>query len=104
MNPFEVHKIISDSKKNDERLVIEELNQRCGVRLRHAHLIMSQEMFSHGPSGGFPRHWVKGLHPLSYLTLWFYQPPKETDFSPVIDGDDLPSFGDMEKISDEETE
>lgn len=98
MNPFVVRRIISESKQNDERLVIEELSKRCGVRIRHKHVIVSQEMFEHAESGGFPRHWVKGLRPLSYLTLWFYDPPKETDFSPENAGENMPSFADMENI------
>lgn len=102
MNPFVVRKIITESKRNGERLVIEELSRRCGVRLRHFHLRMSEEMFEHEPSGGFPRHWIKGLRPLSYITLWNYKPPKETDFSPENQTVPLPTFGEMKSLEDVE--
>lgn len=81
MNPFDVQKIINESSKNGERLVIEELSKRCGVRLRHAHLRMSRDMFEYQERGGFPRHWVKGVSLYGWVTLWNYTPPKVTDFS-----------------------
>ena len=102
MNPFKVRKIIYESKKNGEKLVIEELSKKCGGRLHHGQLILSQEMFNYEEGGGFPRHWVKGLRPESYLLMWFYDPPKETDFSKFKMNDSLPSFGDMQNLTDVE--
>lgn len=81
MNPFDVQKVINESHRNGERLVIEELSRRCGFRLRHAHLIMSKDMFECESCGGFPRHWIKGVSLYGWITLWNYKPPKETDFS-----------------------
>ena len=83
MNPFNVQKIINASRQNGERLIVEELSKRCGVRLRHAHLKLSKDMFECAACGGFPRHWVKGVSLYGWLTLWTYTPPKETDFSPA---------------------
>lgn len=82
MNPFEVQKTVMEMRKNNEHITIEEFSRRCGVRMRHVYLRMSKEMFECPECGGFPRHWVKGLQLHSFITLWFYQPPKETDFSP----------------------
>lgn len=100
MNPFELHKIIRKSKENGERLIIEELSNRCGVRIRHAHVRMSKEMFECEACGGFPRHWVKGLRPSSYLSLWFYKPPKQTDFSPGSNNASLKKYKELKNLND----
>lgn len=98
MNPFKVQKIITECKKKDERLIIEELSRRCDVRLRHAHVRMSKELFEAESCGGFPRHWVKRVSFFGWITLWFYKPPKETDFSFIPEGEELKSFGEMKKL------
>lgn len=81
MSPFLVYKEIQNAKKNDERITIDELGRRCGERIRHRYIRMSKQMFECEQCGGFPRHWVKGLQPHSWITLWFYRPPKQTDFT-----------------------
>lgn len=84
MSPFLVYKEIQKAKQNDERIIIDELSRRCGERIRHRYLVMSKQMFQCEQCGGFPRHWVKGLRFHSWFTLWFYKPPKQTDFSFVV--------------------
>lgn len=81
MSPFLVYKEIKKAKDNDERITIDELSRRCKIRLRHRYFFMSKQMFECEQSGGFPRHWVRGLRAHSWVTLWFYKPPKQTDFS-----------------------
>ncbi len=83
MNPFFVFKEIKKAKENDERITVDELSRRCNKRIRHRYLKMSKQMFECQQNGGFPRHWVKGLRLHSWITLWFYKPPKQTDFSAV---------------------
>lgn len=100
LNPFTVRKIINESKKKGERLIIEELSERCGVRLRHRFLVMSDQMFECQSCVGFPRHWVKGVSLNGWVSLWRYEPPKETDFSPVAAGEMLKSFDEMREIED----
>lgn len=95
MNPFDVRKIIIESHRNGERLIVEDLSRKCGVRIRHGYLRMSHEMFECKACGGFPRHWIKGLKLHSYITLWFYKPPKDTDFSPVMEKDNIKSFAEL---------
>lgn len=104
LNPLEVHKIIKESRDNGERLIIEELSRRCGVRLRHAHLRFSKDMFECEACGGFPRHWVKGVSIYGWITLWRYVPPKETDFSPVAAGEKLKSFAELKDLNEVEPE
>lgn len=104
MNPFKVSKVIRESKSKGERLIVEELSFRCEGRIRHAYLRMSKEMFECSSCGGFPRHWVLGLKPHSYITLWFYKPPKKTDFSASREVLDMPSFAEMENIVDVKTD
>lgn len=81
MSPFFVYKEIKKAKHNDERITVDELSRRCGIRIRHRYLSMSKQMFECEDCGGFPRHWVKGLKLHSWITFWFYKPPKQTDFS-----------------------
>lgn len=81
MSPFFVYKEIRKAKRNEERITVDELSRRCGVRIRHRYLKMSKQMFECEENDGFPRHWVKGLKLHSWLTFWFYTPPKQTDFS-----------------------
>ena len=100
MNPFKVQKIINESSRNGERLIIEELSKKCGERLRHMHVIMSDEMFQSEACGGFPRHWVKGVSLYGWISLWTYKPPKQTDFSPVQIEDDLKSLSDFKNLKD----
>lgn len=83
MSPFLVNKVINNAKKNDERITVDELSRRCKERIRHRYLVMSKQMFQCEECGGFPRHWVKGLKLHSWVTLWFYKPPKQTDFTTV---------------------
>lgn len=83
MSPFFVYKVIKNAKKNDERITVDELSRRCKERIRHRYLVMSKQMFQCEECGGFPRHWVKGLKLHSWVTLWFYKPPKQTDFTTV---------------------
>ncbi len=83
MSPFFVYKEIKKVKQNDERITIDELSRRCKERIRHRYVVMSKQMFQCEQCGGFPRHWVKGLKLHSWVTLWFYRPPKQTDFSLV---------------------
>ncbi len=83
MSPFFVNKVINNAKKNDERITVDELSRRCKERIRHRYLVMSKQMFQCEECGGFPRHWVKGLKLHSWITLWFYKPPKQTDFTTV---------------------
>lgn len=83
MSPFFVNKVINNAKKNDERITVDELSRRCKERIRHRYLVMSKQMFQCEECGGFPRHWVKGLKLHSWVTLWFYKPPKQTDFTTV---------------------
>lgn len=83
MSPFFVYKVINNAKKNDERITVDELSRRCKERIRHRYLVMSKQMFQCEECGGFPRHWVKGLKLHSWVTLWFYKPPKQTDFTTV---------------------
>ena len=100
MNPFDVQKIISQSRENGERLVVEELSRRCGVRLRHAHVRLSKDMFEYEAGGGFPRHWVRGVSLYGWISLWRYVPPKQTDFSRVrVDGE-LKPFSELSDIVD----
>lgn len=100
LNPFAVQKIIDESKKKGERLIIEELSQRCGIRLRHRFLVMSEQMFECEACGGFPRHWVKGVSLYGWISLWRYVPPKETDFSPTTSRVDMKTFGEMRELED----
>lgn len=81
MSPFFVHKEIKKAIDNNERITIDELSIRCKERLRHRYLVMSKQRFSCEECGGCPRHWVKGLKWHSWFTLWFYKPPKQTDFT-----------------------
>lgn len=81
MSPFLVYKEIKKAKNNDERITIDELSRRCQERIRHRYIVMSKQMFQCEQCGGFPRHWVKGLKFHSWFTLWFYKPPKQTDFT-----------------------
>ena len=104
MNPLEVHKIIKESNEKGERLIIEDLSRKCGVRLRHAHLKMSKDMFECESCGGFPRHWVKGLSLYGWATLWNYEPPKETDFSVVTSGKKLKSFSELKDLNEVQPE
>lgn len=83
MNPFAVNKIIKESKKNEERISIDMLSVRCGSRVRHKYIKMSDEMFECSDSGGFPRHWVERLKLHSWITLWFER--KEDVFTPKND-------------------
>lgn len=76
MNPFKVNNIIKNSKKNDERITIDALSQRCNGRIRHKFVKMSDEMFECNECGGLPRHWVKRLNLHSWITMWFYNPEK----------------------------
>lgn len=81
MSPFFVYKEIKNAKVNNERITIDELSRRCKERIRHRYVVMSKQMFQCEQCGGFPRHWVKGLKLHSWFTLWFYKPPKQTDFT-----------------------
>lgn len=81
MSPFLVYKEIKNANRNDERITIDELSRRCKERIRHRYVVMSKQMFQCEQYGGFPRHWVKGLRFHSWFTLWFYKPPKQTDFT-----------------------
>ncbi len=81
MSPFFVHKEIKKAKDSNERITVDELSRRCKERIRHRYLVMSKQMFECEQCGGFPRHWVKGLKLHSWFTLWFYKPPKQTDFT-----------------------
>ena len=81
MSPFFVYREIRKAKREDERITIDELSRRCGVRIRHRYIAMSKQMFECAECGGFPRHWVRGMKLHSWLTLWFYKPHKQTDFS-----------------------
>lgn len=83
MSPFLVYKEIQKAKSADERITIDELCRRCGGRIRHRYIRMSKQMFECEECGGFPRHWVKGLKLHSWISLLFYKPPKETDFTAV---------------------
>ena len=83
MSPFFVYNEIKKAKKNQERITIDELGRRCGARIRHRYIRMSKQMFECEQCGGFPRHWVKGIQPHSWITLWFYIPPKLTDFTDI---------------------
>ncbi len=83
MSPFLVNREIKKARANDERITVDELSRRCNERVRHRYLVMSKNMFQCEQCGGFPRHWVKGLRLHSWVTLWFYKPPKETDFTAV---------------------
>ncbi len=83
MSPFVVFKEIKKAKDKDERITIDELGRRCGDRIRHRYIKMSKQMFECEECGGFPRHWVKGIKSHSWITLWFYKPPKQTDFTAV---------------------
>ena len=106
MNPFNVQKIINESREKGERLIVEELSKRCGVRLRHAHLVMSKDMFECASCGGFPRHWVKGVSFYGWISLWRYTPPKETDFSPASQAPirTYAELKDLNEVRKEETE
>lgn len=81
MSPFFVYREIKNANRNDERITIDELSRRCKERIRHRYVVMSKQMFQCEECGGFPRHWVKGLRFHSWFTLWFYKPPKQTDFT-----------------------
>lgn len=83
MSPLVVFKEIKKAKDKDERITIDELGRRCGDRIRHRYIKMSKQMFECEECGGFPRHWVRGLKAHSWITLWFYKPPKQTDFTAV---------------------
>lgn len=83
VSPFFVYKEIRKVKHNNERITIDELSNRCNERIRHRYIVMSKQMFQCEQCGGFPRHWVKGLKFHSWFTLWFYKPPKQTDYSSV---------------------
>lgn len=105
MNPFKVQKIINESCSNGKRLIIEQLSEKCGVKFRHAHFIMSEDMFESDVCHGFPRHWVKSVSPFGWLTLWTYKPPKQTDFSPAVEPQNLKSFAELKSLSEKvETE
>lgn len=60
---------------------------------------MSEQMFECQSCGGFPRHWVKGVSPYGWVSLWRYEPPKETDFSPTA-LEDLKTFEEAREIED----
>ena len=79
MNPFKVNKVIKENNMNDVQISVDTLSELCGGRVRHAYLRMSDETFLCAESGGFPRHWVEGLKLHSWVTMWFYHPPKITD-------------------------
>lgn len=81
MSPFLVYREIKKANHNNERITIDELSRRCKVRIRHRYVVMSKQMFQCEQCGGFPRHWVKGLKFHSWFNLWFYKPPKQTDFT-----------------------
>ena len=81
MSPFLVYREIKKANRNNERITIDELSRRCKVRIRHRYVVMSKQMFQCEQCGGFPRHWVKGLKIHSWINLWFYKPPKQTDFT-----------------------
>ena len=81
MSPFLVYREIKKANRNNERITIDELSRRCKVRIRHRYVVMSKQMFQCEQCGGFPRHWVKGLKLHSWFNLWFYKPPKQTDFT-----------------------
>ena len=98
MNPFSVQKIITESNKKGERLIIDELNEKCGVRLRHAHLNMSEETFECESCGGIQRHWVKGVSLTGWIMLWIYKPPKGTDFYKVPEDREFASIDDMKTL------
>lgn len=83
MSPFLVHEEIKKARRNNERITIDELGRRCGDRIRHRYIKMSKQMFECEQCGGFPRHWVRGLKLHSWFTLWFYIPPKQTDFTAI---------------------
>lgn len=76
MNPFKVNRIINEYRSNDIQISIDRLSEDCGGKLKHSFLRMSRETFLCTESGGFPRHWVEGLKLHSWITLWFYHPPK----------------------------
>lgn len=88
MSPFFVYNEIKKAKQSDERITIDELSRRCGDHIRHRYIRMSKQMFECEQCGGFPRHWVKGLKLHSWVTLWFYKPPKQTDFNTVTNNPD----------------
>lgn len=103
MNPFVVQKIINESNRNGQRLIIEQLSEKCGVKLRHAHVIMSEDMFESEVCKGFMRHWVKAVSPFGWITLWTYKNP-EREVSPFIpEGEKLMSFSELKSITDVET-
>lgn len=76
MNPFKVNKVIKESDLNDSPISIDTLSRLCGGKIRHRYLRMSQDVFACPESKHFPRHWVEGLKLHSWITLWFYNPPK----------------------------
>lgn len=105
MSPFFVYKEIKKAKQNDERITIDELSRRCKERIRHRYVVMSKQMFQCEQCGGFPRHWVKGLRFHSWFTLWFYKPPKQTDFSFVsVPPEDLEVPVDLTEYLNEKSE
>ena len=105
MNPFKVQKTIKDCEKKGERLIIEELSDKCGVRLRHVHVVMSEDTFESGACRGVPRHWVKGVSVFGWLTLWTYRNPLK-DYPASSEGIKLKSYAEIKNKneSDETSE
>ena len=104
MNPFKVQKIINECSRNGERLIIEELNEKCGVRLRHVHLIMSEDMFESESCKGIPRHWVKGVSAFGWATLWTYRNPQQKDYSSFVpEGVKLKSYAELKSMNETES-
>ncbi len=69
MNPFTVQKII---RTNETKISVHALSKICGTRIRHADLIMSDEMEVFDcPYSGKVCHFVKGVSPLGWIKLWF---------------------------------
>ncbi len=105
MSPFLVYKEIKNAKENDERITVDELSRRCKERIRHRYLKMSKQRFECKDCGGFPRHWVRGLRLHSWVTLWLYKPPKQTDFTFVsADPNDLEIPMDLKDYLDSKSE
>lgn len=78
MNPFKINKTIKKFKSEGKNISTNDLSRIFDCRISHAFLRLSNDVFV--SETGRPHHKVTGLKAKAWFDLWFYNPPKFSEY------------------------